>query len=192
MGREAKQPAERTPHVVSSSRVCEGSGYHACVVGCVGDLGVLAMRFDCSPTQRAVVAVRSSQLRRPQHFYLFRGMCSAWVPGSVLGSLAWENRTFSSGSLTSDHMAQANRRGCLTATDRLQVRGSVCPEGPALPWQWPQLMAAWPLDPRVWRPRGCLDPIPERIGSSTVSGWRVIETPVCLGFRSCDRDSHLL
>ena len=26
----------------------------------------------------------------PQHFCLFRGMCSAWVPGSVLGSLAWE------------------------------------------------------------------------------------------------------
>ena len=35
----------------------------------------------------------SSALRNyagPQHFYLFRGMCSAWVPGSVLGSLARE------------------------------------------------------------------------------------------------------
>jgi hypothetical protein len=31
----------------------------------VGGLGVVAMRFDCNPTQRAVVAVRSSQLRRP-------------------------------------------------------------------------------------------------------------------------------
>jgi hypothetical protein len=53
-------------------------------------LGVLTMRFVCNPTQRVVVVVRFSQLRRPQHFYLFRGMCSAWVPGSVLGSLAWE------------------------------------------------------------------------------------------------------
>jgi hypothetical protein len=34
-------------------------------IGCVGDLGVLAMRFDCNPTQGVVVAVRSSQLRRP-------------------------------------------------------------------------------------------------------------------------------
>ena len=43
----------------------------------------------------------SSALRNyagPQHFCLFRGMCSAWVPGSVLGSLPSGVRAFSSGS----------------------------------------------------------------------------------------------
>ncbi len=43
----------------------------------------------------------SSALRNyagPQHFCLFRGMCSAWVPGSVLGSLTSGDRAFSSGS----------------------------------------------------------------------------------------------
>jgi hypothetical protein len=34
-------------------------------VGCVGGLGDLATLTDCDPTQGAVEAVRSSQLRRP-------------------------------------------------------------------------------------------------------------------------------
>jgi len=34
-------------------------------LGCVGDLGAFAMRYDCGPTQRTVVIVRFSQLRRP-------------------------------------------------------------------------------------------------------------------------------
>ena len=67
-------------------------------VGCVGGLGVLSVRFGCDPTQGAVVAVRYRNYAGPQHFCLLRGMCSAWVPGSVLGSLVWENRAFSSGS----------------------------------------------------------------------------------------------
>ena len=67
-------------------------------VGCVGGLGVLSVRSGCNPTQGAVETVRYRNYAGPQHFCLFRGMCSAWVPGSVLGSLIREIRAFSSGS----------------------------------------------------------------------------------------------
>src|SRR6476659_10015408 len=60
----------------------------------------------------------------PQHFYLFRGMCSAWVPGSVLGSLAWGGRTFSSGSA----LAAPGFRGSFVLRDyghiKAQLRAS--------------------------------------------------------------------
>ncbi len=49
----ARRPLARTPVTKRAGRVC------------VGGLGVLAMRYGCSPTQGAVVVVRSSQLRRP-------------------------------------------------------------------------------------------------------------------------------
>ena len=49
----ARRPLARTPVTKRADRVC------------VGGLGVFAMRYDCNPTQGAVVVVRSSQLRRP-------------------------------------------------------------------------------------------------------------------------------
>ena len=49
----ARRPLARTPVTKRA------------VWGCVGGLGVLAMRYGCNPTQRVVVVVRSSQLRRP-------------------------------------------------------------------------------------------------------------------------------
>jgi hypothetical protein len=55
----------------------------------------------------------------PQHFYLFRGMCSAWVPGSVLGSLAWENRAFSSGST----LASPGFRASFVLRDHGHIKG---------------------------------------------------------------------
>jgi hypothetical protein len=68
-------------------------------VGRVGGLGVLSVRFGCDPTQGAVETVRCRNYAGPQHFCLYSGMCSAWVPGSVLGSLIREIRAFSSGSV---------------------------------------------------------------------------------------------
>jgi hypothetical protein len=50
------------------------AGYQACSVGCVGGLGVPAMRFDCNPTQGVVVVIRFSQLRRPAALLPYRGV----------------------------------------------------------------------------------------------------------------------
>jgi hypothetical protein len=88
-------------------------------VGCVGDLGVLSMRCGCCPTQRAVVPSASRKYAGPQHFCLFRGMCSAWVPGSVLGSLNREIRAFSSGSA----LASPSCRGSFVLRDRGHIKG---------------------------------------------------------------------
>ncbi len=57
----------------------------------------------------------------PQHFYLFRGMCSAWVPGSVLGSLASGDRAFSSGSV----LASPGFRGSFVLRDRGHIKGQI-------------------------------------------------------------------
>src|SRR4051812_24628040 len=53
-------------------------------------LGVLAMRYDCNLTQEVVVPSALRNSAGPQRFCLYRGMCSAWVPESVLGSLTRE------------------------------------------------------------------------------------------------------
>jgi hypothetical protein len=91
------------------------------LVGCVGGLGVLSVRFGCNPTQEAVVTVRSRNYAGPQHFYLFRGMCSAWVPGSVLGSLVREIRAFSSGSA----LASPSFRDSFVLRDRGHIKGQI-------------------------------------------------------------------
>ena len=90
-------------------------------VGCVGGLGVLSVRFGCNPTQGAVVTVRYRNYAGPQHFYLFRGMCSAWVPGSVLGSLIREIRAFSSGSA----LASPSFRDSFVLRDRGHIKGQI-------------------------------------------------------------------
>ena len=91
------------------------------LVGCVGGLGVLSMRFGCNPTQGAVVTVRFRNYAGPQHFCLFRGMCSAWVPGSVLGSLIREIRAFSSGSA----LASPSFRDSFVLRDRGHIKGQI-------------------------------------------------------------------
>ena len=66
----------------------------------------------------------SSALRNyagPQHFCLFRGMCSAWVPGSVLGCLASGDRAFSSGSA----LASPGFRGSFVLRDPGHIKGQL-------------------------------------------------------------------
>ena len=49
------------PIHIGSPPASTDSGYHACLVGCVGGLGVLPARYGCNPTQGVVVVVRFSE-----------------------------------------------------------------------------------------------------------------------------------
>ena len=105
----ARRPLARTPVTMRA------------LVGCVGGLGVSSVRFGCNPTQGAVETVRYRNYAGPQHFCLFRGMCSAWVPGSVLGSLIREIRAFSSGSV----LASPSFRVSFVLRDRGHIKGQI-------------------------------------------------------------------
>ena len=68
-------------------------------LGCVGGLGVPAMRYDCNPTQGAVVVVRFSQLRRPATLLPIPRHVLRVGAGFRAGSPGLGDRAFSSGSL---------------------------------------------------------------------------------------------
>src|SRR5687768_12493433 len=88
-------------------------------MGRVGGLGVLAMRFDCNPTQGAVVAVRSPQLRRPAPLLPISRYVLRVRAGIRAGEPESGDRAFSSGSV----LASPSFRGSFVLRDHGHIKG---------------------------------------------------------------------
>ena len=126
----ARRPLARTPVTKRA------------LVGCVGGLGVLPMRYDCNPTQGVVAPFAFRNSAGPQRFCLYGGMCSAWVPVIRARTPDLGDHTFSSGVVLalpsfrasfvlrdrghSKYQSGANpdRYGAVLSYRRVAVRGS--------------------------------------------------------------------
>jgi hypothetical protein len=82
-----------------SSPASTDSGYQACWSGVRGwPRRLRRCATAATPPKESSWSSAFRNYAGPQHFCLFRGFSSAWVPGSVLGSLPSGVRAFSSGS----------------------------------------------------------------------------------------------
>ena len=79
------------PKYFGSPPASTDSGYQACSCGLRGMASAfLRCATTAAPPKESSLSSAFRNYAGPQHFYHYRGMCSAWVPGSVLGSLTWE------------------------------------------------------------------------------------------------------